>query len=235
MNNNINSLQNLNLKKVNQNPAFGKKASFNPALKEDKGDSYSFSTKTNTQKTNNNPIAKWFKSLMLASALAAGTMAPTSCTVEHDYEGKDVVITNEVTIDMATMNSLLQKILDKLNDMNQNIVVGNETISTQITDLFNELKNQQIDDQIFFDKITELLGNINQNVTVGDASIKEMLEALLKQYENGSINYKEMLNKILDVLGSIDNSVKRFLQSVWHQQNIYPRIDCFQGCFFWRI
>ena len=44
MNNNIDSLQNFNLKKVNQNPAFGKKFTFTPSLKEDKGDTYSFST-----------------------------------------------------------------------------------------------------------------------------------------------------------------------------------------------
>lgn len=168
------------------------------------GDSVELSTKRKKE----NPIMKWFKSIALATAVAASSLAPTSCTVEENFEGKDVVITNDVTIDMSVMNDLLQKILERLDEMNQNIIVGNETISQQITELTEELKNGQIDDQIFFEKIIELLGNINQNVTVGDASIKELLEALLEQYQSGSIDYKEMLSQILDLLGSIDSSLK---------------------------
>ena len=174
------------------------------AYQKSEGDSLELSTKRKKE----NPIMKWFKSIALATAVAASSLAPTSCTVEENFEGKDVVITNDVTIDMSTLNNLLQKILERLDEMNQNIIVGNETISKQITDLVDELKNQQIDDQMFFEKIIELLGNINQNVTVGDASIKELLEALLEQYQSGSIDYKEMLNKILDLLGSIDSSLK---------------------------
>ena len=177
--------------------------------KDNGGDSVELSTKNKTKRQN--PIAKWFKTIALATAVAASSLSTTSCTEEHIVEGKDVIITNDVTIDMSVMNDLLQKILDKLDEMNQNIVVGNETISEQITNLFEELQNGQIDNQMFFERIIDLLGNINENVVVGDTTTQELLQALLEQYQSGEIDYKELLNQILGVLGSIDSSLDDLL------------------------
>ena len=187
--------------------------------KDNGGDSVELSTKNKTKKQN--PIAKWFKTIALATAVAASSLSTTSCTEEHIVEGKDVIISNDVTIDMSVMNDLLQKILEKLDEMNQNIVVGNETISAQITDLFEELQNGQIDDQMFFEKIIELLGNINENVVVGDTTTQELLQAILEQYQAGQIDYKELLNQILGVLGSIDSSLDDLLSQFGDFVNSY--------------
>ena len=187
----------------------------------DKGDSLELSTKNKTKR--DNPIVKWFKTIALATAVAASSMGVSSCTQEENFEGRDVVITNDVTIDMSVMNDLLQKILNKLDEMNQNIVVGNETISSQITDLYEELQNGQIDDQLFFQKIIDLLGNINENVVVGDTTTQELLKQLLEQYQAGQIDYKEMLNKILDVLGSIDSSLDDLLSQFGDFVNNYNK------------
>ena len=219
--NNIDSLQNFNLTSLNKKQTAGSKNQYNPALRTDEGDTYSFSTNTNIPKTKSNPVAKWFKSLLLATALTAGTLGPSSCIVEHGYDGKDVVITNDVTIDMSVLNNLLQQILDKLDEMNNNIVGGNEALAEQIAQLTEELKNGQIDDEMFFEKIIELLGQLNENVTVGDSSIQELLEALLKQYEQGDIDYKELLNQILDLLGSIDSSLTELVGNFSEFVNSY--------------
>ena len=73
MNTNINSLQNFNPKKLNQNQSFGSKIEYNPSLKKDEGDTYSFSTKTDIPKIKSNPVSKWFKSLLLATQTALGS------------------------------------------------------------------------------------------------------------------------------------------------------------------
>ena len=221
MNTNINSLQNFNPKKLNQNQSFGSKIEYNPSLKKDEGDTYSFSTKTDIPKIKSNPVSKWFKSLLLATALTAGTMGPTSCTDEHSYQGKDIIITNDVTIDLSVLNNLLQQILDKLDEMNNNVVGGNENLAELIAKLTEELKNGQIDDEMFFEQIIELLGQLNENVTVGDSSIQELLEALLQQYEQGDIDYKELLNQILDLLGSIDSSLSDLVSQFGDFVNSY--------------
>ena len=221
MNTNINSLQNFNPKKLNQNQSFGSKIEYNPSLKKDEGDTYSFSTKTDLPKIKSNPVSKWIKSLLLATALTAGTMGPTSCTDEHSYQGKDIIITNDVTIDLSVLNNLLQQILDKLDEMNNNVVGGNENLAELIAKLTEELKNGQIDDEMFFEQIIELLGQLNENVTVGDSSIQKLLEALLQQYEQGDIDYKELLNQILDLLGSIDSSLSDLVSQFGDFVNSY--------------
>ena len=212
MTNGINSFDNndANIKKLGKlNTAKSEGTPRYVYHKDNGGDSVELSTKNKTKKEN--PIAKWFKSIALATAVAASSLAPTSCTVEENFEGKDVVITNDVTIDMSVINDLLQKIIDRLDEMNQNIVVGNETISAQLTEIFDELQNGQIDDQLFFQKIIDLLGNINENVVVGDATTQELLQALLEQYQAGEIDYKELMNQILGVLGSISSSLDDLL------------------------
>ena len=63
--------------------------------------------------------------------------------------------------------------------MDENNVAGHNTISSQLSQLYDQLQNNQISNEEFFQKFTDILSQIDANITGTNQSLGDKLDALL--------------------------------------------------------
>ena len=99
----------------------------------------------------------------------------------------------------TALSTYFEQLIEKLETMDENNVAGLNTISSQLSQLYDQLQNNQIRD---------ILSQIDANITGTNQSLGDKLDALLEAYQKGQITGAEYMKEVLELLNSIDSSLK---------------------------
>ena len=92
----------------------------------------------------------------------------------------------------TALSTYFEQLIEKLETMDENNVAGHNTISSQLSQLYDQ----------------DILSQIDANITGTNQSLGDKLDALLEAYQKGQITGAEYMKEILELLNSIDSSLK---------------------------
>ncbi len=111
-----------------------------------------------------------------------------------------------------TSNALASEILNELKQSN----INDQAIQNKIDAILNQLQNQEITDKEALDQITNLLSQMNDKLSTALTSLAEISSKLDNLYNQNEENRDEtynMLKNINDGLGSIDTKMTEIINN----------------------